>query len=102
LSLAAAGCCRFERDRDFVILSPMSVSLSEICRLVSLQLGIKGVQGPDLILEELGAASIDVIHIVATIEESYDIEIDEAELADIRSVADLYHLVQRLTINAHS
>jgi acyl carrier protein len=74
----------------------MTVSLSEICDLVGLQLGIRDVQGSDLILEELGAVSIDVINVVATIEERYGIEIDEADLAEVRRVADLHELVLQL------
>ncbi len=74
----------------------MTIPLDEICTLVGLQLGIRHVKGADLIIENLGAESIDVINIVATVEETYHIEIDEAELPNIRAVADLYNLVLRL------
>ncbi|MCP4426701.1 MAG: acyl carrier protein [Chloroflexi bacterium] len=71
----------------------MTIPLNEICRLVSLQLGVRNVKGSDLIQENLGAESVDLVNIIATVEETYQIEIDEAELAAIRTVADLHRLV---------
>jgi len=74
---------------------PGTVSLDEICRLFRLQLGIKQVKGADHIQETLGAESIDLVNIVATIEEKYHVEFDEEELALLQTVADLHRLAQQ-------
>ena len=74
----------------------MAVSIDEIRTLVSLQLGIQGVNQDDRIVETLGAESADVMNIVVAIEDKYQLLIDEGDLAQIHTVADLFHLVQRL------
>ena len=71
------------------------VSLNEICRLFRLQLGIKQVNGEDYIQETLGTESIDLVNIVATIEERYEIEFEEEALAKMRTVADLHRLTEQ-------
>jgi acyl carrier protein len=71
----------------------MTIPVDEICTLIGLQLGRRRVQAGDHILEELGAESVDVINIVAAIEEKYQIVIDESELAHITTVASLHDLV---------
>jgi acyl carrier protein len=71
-----------------------TVSLDEVCRLFRLQLGIKQVNGEDHIQETLGAESIDLVNVVATIEERYEIAFEEHELAHMQTVADLHRLTQ--------
>jgi acyl carrier protein len=68
--------------------------MDEIITLVSLQLGIRSVNAGDRIVEDLGAESADVANIIAAVEDRFHITIDEAEIADIRTVADLYELIQ--------
>ena len=46
-------------------------------RSVALQLGARTVQPGDRLIEELGAESADVLNLVATLEDRYQIEIDE-------------------------
>lgn len=67
----------------------MAVTVEEIQRLVAGALGLKRVAADDLILEDLGAESADVVAIVAAVEERYGVMIAERELPEIRSVADL-------------
>lgn len=67
----------------------MAVTVEEIQRLVAGVLGLKRVAADDLILEDLGAESADVVGIVAAVEERYGVVIAERELPGIRSVADL-------------
>jgi acyl carrier protein len=74
----------------------MAVSMDEIKTLVGLQLGVKGVDQDDRIVETLGAESADVMNIVVAIEDKYQILIDEGDLAQVHTVADLFRLVQRL------
>ncbi len=73
----------------------MIIPLDDICNLVRLQLGIRQVNGADHMLENLGADSVDVVNIIATAEEKYQIEIDEAELTRLQTVSDLHQLIQQ-------
>jgi acyl carrier protein len=73
----------------------MNVTLEEISTLVSLQLGKRKVHAADRIVEDLGAESADVANIIATLDEKYQIEIDEADIPAVRTVTDLFELVRR-------
>ncbi len=68
-------------------------TLDEIKTIVRLQLGLKDVRAKNYLVEELGAESADVINIIATIEEKYQIFIAEEELINIQTLEDLYNLV---------
>jgi len=70
-----------------------TVSMDEINKLVSLQLGVRDVTENSLLVEELGAESADVVNIIAVLEEKYQIVVKESEIAMIRMPADLYALV---------
>ncbi|MHC4621172.1 MAG: acyl carrier protein [Planctomycetota bacterium] len=72
----------------------MRPTIDEIITLVRLQLGLKRVRAEQYIVEELGAESADVVNIIATVEEKYQIYIAQDELINIRTVADLYELVK--------
>ena len=65
----------------------------DVRRIVALQLGKKSVAAEDRIVEDLGAESIDVVNIIARVEEAYEITIEEDELPDIRTVAELVECV---------
>ncbi len=67
----------------------------QIAGLVAAQLGLASVEASDLIVEDLGAESMDIVNIIAGMEERFAISIDEDELPAIRSVADLRELVVR-------
>jgi acyl carrier protein len=73
----------------------MSVSEREIAELVALQLGVVEVQPGDRLVEELGAESADVLNLVATLEDRYEIEIEEEEIPRLSTVAELHEAVQR-------
>jgi acyl carrier protein len=68
--------------------------MEEIRRLVARQLGVRKVGEDDRILEDLGAESLDVVNIIAAVEERYRVAIEEDELPDIRTVADLFECVR--------
>lgn len=74
----------------------MTIPLEEIEQLVGLQLGLRQVNGSDLLQEHLGAESVDMVNIVAAAESQYRVVIDESELPHIRSVADLHRLINAL------
>ncbi len=68
--------------------------LSEITAMIALQLGQANVMATDLLIEDLGAESIDIVNIIAAVEERYGIEIGEELLGRIRTVVDLVDHVQ--------
>lgn len=70
------------------------ISVDEINKLVSLQLGVRDVSQNSLLVEELGAESADIVNIIAILEEKYQIVVKESEIAKIRMPADLFELVK--------
>jgi acyl carrier protein len=73
----------------------MSRTEQEILDLVAMQLGAREIRPADRLVEELGAESADVLNLVATLEDRYDIEIDEEEIPELATVADVQALVRR-------
>ncbi len=71
------------------------VTIEEIARLVGAQLGRKQVQADDRFFEDLGAESSDIANLVAAVEDKYRIQIEEWEIANVRTPADLFDLVQK-------
>ena len=47
--------------------------------------------------DDLGADSMDVVEIVMAIEDEFDIDIDDSELENVKTVQDLVDLVNRHT-----
>ena len=72
----------------------MDVTIEDIENLVAVQLGLRKVAAGDRMIEDLGAESLDVVNIVAALEERYQIVIDEVELPDLVTVADLHACVR--------
>jgi acyl carrier protein len=70
-------------------------NLEEIVQLVRQQLGNPAARPEHRIVEDLGAESMDIVNIVAAVEERFGLAIDEAALPQVRSVADLAALVER-------
>lgn len=77
----------------------MIIPLNEITQIIGRQLGIRQVNPSDHILHDLAAESVDILNIIATIEEKYNIFIDETTLATVQTVADLHHLTNTLLTN---
>ena len=74
----------------------MKPAFDDIATLVGLQLGSGTVEAGDLLVQDLGAVSADIVNIVVALEDKYSIEIDETALADVNTVADLHRLVEEL------
>ena len=72
-----------------------TITIHEINKLVGLQLGKRNVNEHDRFLEDLGAESADVVNLIATVEEKYNITIKESEIARLNTPADLFALVQK-------
>ena len=68
----------------------------EIADLVARQLGRHQVGLDDRLIEDLGAESVDLVTIVAVLEESYLITIAEERLPGLRTVGDLVAELTRL------
>jgi len=73
----------------------MSVSLDEICAVIATLLGLRSVGENDRIVEDLGAESADLVNIVTALEARYGVFIDDSELEDLRTAADVYRRIQR-------
>ena len=69
------------------------IELEEVCRTVSLVLGRRGVKADDHLIEDLGAESIDILGIMVTLEEKYRVAVDEAAMATVSTVRDLYEVL---------
>ena len=70
------------------------LTIDAICKLVALQLGRRRVAADARLVEDLGAVSLDLVNLIARIEERYGLTVDETELAEIRTVSDLYERVR--------
>ena len=73
----------------------MKPTLEDIASMVAVQLGRRDAAAEDRIVEDLGAESIDVVNIVAAVEDRYRVVIEEEALVDIRTVRDLFELAGR-------
>jgi acyl carrier protein len=73
----------------------MSSHEDDLRALVARQLGRREVSLDDRLIEDLGADSMDLVTIVAVLEESYQLSIDEERLALLRTVRDLAAEVER-------
>jgi acyl carrier protein len=71
----------------------MLINLEDVCRSVSLVLGRRDVKADDRLMEDLGAESIDILGVMVTLEEKYGVAIDEAAMAAVSTVRDLYDVV---------
>jgi acyl carrier protein len=73
----------------------MKPSMEDLGLLVGLLLGKARVRAEDRLVEDLGAESADLVNLAATMEEKYHVELAEAEVARIHTVADLHALIAR-------
>lgn len=73
----------------------MNAPASEVRDLVARQLGQHDVGLDDRLVEDLGAESIDLVTIIAVLEEAYGVSVEEERLPLIRTVRDLAEEVAR-------
>jgi acyl carrier protein len=71
-------------------------TLDEIRHVVALELGVKTVGAEDRLVDDLGVESMDLVAILAAVEDRWGIPTGEADLSQVRTVADLHGLVGRL------
>jgi acyl carrier protein len=72
----------------------MTVTIDEVKRIVSQQLGIREIGNHDHFLEQLGAESFDVMNIIVAVEDKFGIEIKESEIPQLLTSSDLYNLIK--------
>ena len=72
----------------------MSVTIEDIKRIISLQLGVREIQDKDHFLEDLHAESFDVMNIVIAIEDKYGVPIKEVEIPNLQTPLALYQFVK--------
>lgn len=72
-----------------------------VCRLIAEELGLQPdtVKPGDALAADLGADDLDRIEIVMTVEDEFGIEISDAEMKPLATVADLIGLVNRKLTN---
>jgi acyl carrier protein len=74
----------------------MKANDDELRDLIAVQLGLDTVRLDDRLVEDLGADSIDLVTIVAVVEESYRVRVQEERLPLLRTVRDLAEELARL------
>ncbi len=67
---------------------------AELAQIVGAVLGVHEIAPTDRFAEDLEAESMDIVNIVAAAEERFDVTLDEARLADVRTVGDLHEAVR--------
>ena len=72
----------------------MKIAIDDIKQIVSFQLGIFAVGEQQRLVEDLGAESIDLINIVATVEKRFQVVLEEEALPEIKTIHDLHRAVQ--------
>ena len=75
----------------------MIAELDEISRTVGLVLGRRQVTGDQRLVEDLGAESADLLNVMVTLEQKYDVRIDETEMTNVATVRDLYEILVKST-----
>jgi acyl carrier protein len=75
----------------------MTDHAAEVAELVARQLGRHQIGLHDRLIEDLGASSFDIVTIIAVLEESYGVGLDEERLPLLRTVADLASELARLS-----
>jgi acyl carrier protein len=65
-----------------------------LLRMVQMQLGRKNVSPEDRFFEDLGAESVDLVNLVANIEEKTGIFIPEEVIPELKTIADLENYIQ--------
>ena len=75
----------------------MSVKIEDVIQLVEFQLGAADARAEDRIIEDLGAESMDIVGILVAVDDKYSVHVDEMELQNIRTIADLAASIARHT-----
>jgi acyl carrier protein len=69
------------------------MTLEALCSIVALQLGRATVDPDARLVEELGADSMDLVSVLASIEERTGVGLDETAFAEVATTRELHTLV---------
>ena len=65
-------------------------------KILTEQLGVdENAITEDTAIEELGADSLDLVEIVMTIEEEFDVKIDDGSIEDLKKVGDIITYIEQ-------
>jgi len=73
----------------------VDITQEDVVRLVRLTLGRRQVSEKDLLLEDLGAESVDILNLVAALEEKYNVSIPEEDIPGLRTASDIHAYLRR-------
>jgi acyl carrier protein len=82
--------------RDIVAAAMAAPTNDEIRHVVALELGVKRVRAEDRLVDDLGVESMDLVSILAAVEDRWGIATGKADLSAVRTVADFCALVTSL------
>jgi acyl carrier protein len=71
----------------------LQAQLSESVRTIARIPASIGITAESRLVEDLGIDSLDLVSIVLSAQETYGVAIDEDDVADLRTIADLVHYV---------
>ncbi|UCF37541.1 MAG: acyl carrier protein [Acidobacteriota bacterium] len=74
------------------------LSYEEVCRIVSLQLGVTELLPGLRLVEDLGAQSADFVNIVARLEEFTGRVLEDDEIAEISTLEDLWKAFREVKV----
>jgi len=60
-----------------------------LLQILAVELGRRTVREEDRLIEDLEAESMDLVAVLAAVEERWGLELDEAEISGVRTVRDL-------------
>ncbi len=72
----------------------MKPVLEDIIRVVALQLGRRDVDADAGFMEELGAESAELVNIIATLEEKYQVMFAEEEIPRLKTTRHLFDKIK--------
>lgn len=71
------------------------MTLEALCAMVALQLGRTTVDPDQRLVEDLGADSMDLVAVLATLEERTGVGLDETAFAEVATPRELHALMVR-------
>jgi acyl carrier protein len=80
----------------------MTVSLEEIKKIAALRLGLMDIDENAGLVENLGAESAEIIGIIASIEETFNVTFDEMDIPKMKNLKDLFLHTQKLVQSSQS
>ena len=68
----------------------------ELIEIVSAVLGARGVALTDRLIEDLDAESMDIVNVIAAVEDRYSVTLEHEDVAQVYTVGDVAEAVFRI------